>query len=96
MMVPLLSLLLIQVMPVPIRSFGMALYVLSIAILGQIIGPLGVGILNDQLATIWHEQAIRYSMAITALVGVIAGPIMLRAGRYLHDDTASAQTWSGE
>ena len=96
MMVPLLSLLLIQVMPVPIRSFGMALYVLSIAVLGQIIGPLGVGILNDQLATIWHEQAIRYSMAITALVGVIAGPIMLRAGRYLHDDTASAQTWSGQ
>ncbi|MCW2351579.1 spinster family MFS transporter [Sphingobium sp. B12D2B] len=95
MMVPLLSLLLIQVMPVPIRSFGMALYVLSIAILGQIIGPLGVGILNDQLATIWQDEAIRYSMAITAFVGVIAGPIMLRAGRHLSSDTAEARTWSG-
>lgn len=96
MMVPLLSLLLIQVMPTPIRSFGMALYILSIAILGQIIGPLGVGWLNDQFATIWQEEAIRYSMAITALVGVIAGPIMLRAGRFLHDDTAKAQQWSGQ
>lgn len=96
MMVPLLSLLLIQVMPVSIRSFGMALYVLSIAILGQIIGPLGVGWLNDQLATIWQEEAIRYSMSITALVGVIAGPIMMLAGRSLLQDTSHAQEWQGQ
>jgi MFS family permease len=96
MMVPLMSLLLITVMPPEVRSFGMALYVLVIAILGQIIGPLGVGALNDMMASVWHQEAIRYSMAVTALIGVIAGPVMLMAGRYLADDVAHAQQWSGQ
>ncbi len=96
MMVPLMSMLLIQVMPPRIRSFGMALYVLAIALLGQIIGPLGVGALNDFFAEIWQETAIRYSMAITALIGAAAGPMLFLAGKHLNSDIKTAENWTGK
>ncbi len=95
MMVPLMSLMLVQIMPARIRSFGMATYVLAIAIVGQIVGPFGVGVLNDALAGIWQEQAIRYSMSVTALVGVLAAPTMLIAARHLRSDIDSARRWEG-
>ncbi|NLR73442.1 MFS transporter [Novosphingobium sp. ERN07] len=96
MMVPLMSLILVRVMPARIRTFGMATYVLIIAIVGQIVGPAGVGALNDALASIWHEEAIRYSMSVTALIGVLAGPAIFLAGKHLRKDAQAASAWSAQ
>ncbi len=95
MMVPLMSLLFIQVMPPSIRTLGMALYVLAIALVGQIVGPLGVGALNDYLNAELGDLAIRYSMAATAVIGVIAGPIMVLAAKTLTRDVKTKEDWTG-
>lgn len=52
MMAPLMSLLLIREMRLEVRALGMALYILAIAIISQVVGPLGVDALNDSLASI--------------------------------------------
>ncbi|MPT48151.1 MAG: MFS transporter [Sphingobium sp.] len=93
MAVPLISLLLIQVMPPEIRTFGMAFYLLANSLLGDIMGPLAVGILNDQFNQIWGDQSIRYSLSITAFVSLLAAPVMLLAGKHLAKDAAAAQAW---
>ncbi|RIV82627.1 MFS transporter [Aurantiacibacter xanthus] len=93
MAVPLISLLLVQVMPPEIRTFGMAFYLLANSMLGDIMGPLAVGLMNDSFGAIWGDEAIRYSMSITAAVAVVAGPFMLLAGRYLEADAETARNW---
>ena len=94
MMVPLMSLILVQIMPSRIRTFGMATYVLVIAIIGQIVGPVGVGVLNDMLSSVWGDEAIRYSMSVTAIIGTFAGPTLFIAGKYLRKDLDFAREWS--
>lgn len=93
MAVPLVSLLLIQVMPPQIRTLGMACYFFINSLLGDILGPLGVGMLNERFNAIWGDEAIRYSMAVTAAIAIIAGPVLLVAGRYLSADRHAAETW---
>jgi hypothetical protein len=41
-------------------------------IVGQIVGPLGVGYLNDAMTSAFGDTAIRYSMVIGALCMLIA------------------------
>ena len=96
MMVPLMSLILVPIMPARIRTLGMATYFFVIAIIGQIVGPVGVGMLNDALSSIWHQEAIRYSMSITAIVGAFAGPTLFLAGKHLRRDLDFAKHWSGQ
>ncbi|HWU04236.1 MAG TPA: MFS transporter [Novosphingobium sp.] len=93
MAVPLVSLLLIQVMPPRIRTLGMACYFFINSLLGDILGPLGVGILNERFHAIWGDEAIRYSMAVTAAIAIVAGPVLLLAGRYLPGDRQAAENW---
>lgn len=93
MAVPLITLLLVQIMPSRIRTLGIAGYFLINSLLGDIMGPLGVGILNDQFNSIWGDEAIRYSMAITAAIAIIAGPVLLLAGRHIEEDKKSAANW---
>ena len=71
----------------------MASYFLVNSILGDIMGPLAVGILNDRFHAIWGEEAIRYSMAITAFVAIVSGPVLLMAGRHLAKDIKAAAEW---
>jgi len=60
---------------------------------GDILGPLGVGILNDQFNAIWGDEAIRYSMAITACFALFSGPVLLLAGRHFKADREAAGQW---
>jgi len=93
MAVPLVTLILVQIMPARIRTLGMACYFLINSLLGDILGPLGVGILNDRFHAIWGEEAIRYSMAITACIAIVSGPVLLIAGRHLKEDRKAAEGW---
>lgn len=93
MAVPLISILLVQIMPSSIRTLGMASYFLINSLLGDILGPLGVGLLNDQFNAIWGDEAIRYSMAITACFALLSGPVLLLAGKHFKADREAAGRW---
>ncbi|WP_334184753.1 spinster family MFS transporter [Novosphingobium sp.] len=93
MAVPLISLILIQILPPRIRTFGMAFYFLANSLLGDILGPLAVGLLNDHFQAIWGDEAIRRSMAVTAAMSIVSAPVLLLAGRYLAKDRKAAEDW---
>ncbi len=59
-------------------------------LIGQIIGPLGVGYLNDVMTSAFGDLAIRYSMTLGALCAVIAAAISLIGSRYVVQDTRRA------
>lgn len=67
------------------------LAVLNIAGLG--IGPLLVGAINDGLAASEGNEAIRYSLLATAVVGVFSVPFFLLCAQTLREDLAAG---SGE
>lgn len=94
MLVPLISVLLTRIIPVEIRTFGMATYFLINSLLGDMIGPLAVGYLNDRFSSAFGSEAIRYSLAITALLSLLSVPVFLLAGRYLGKDIESSTRWS--
>jgi MFS family permease len=66
------------------RALAIATLVLFSGLLGQAAGPLLVGMVNDALATTVGITAIRYSMLLIAVTAVLAGLLILQAGRYLE------------
>jgi MFS family permease len=66
------------------RAVAVAVVVLCTGLLGQVLGPLLVGILNDALAPIHGEAAIRYSLL------VVAACMVLGAGCFFIASTRSA------
>jgi MFS family permease len=81
---PLFSLVL-EIVPARMRAVAIAVLVLCSALLGQAIGPLAVGAINDSLAPALGAEAIRYSMLIIAVTAALAGVMILLAGRWLEE-----------
>jgi len=54
------------------RAMAIAVMLLFSGLVGQIVGPLTVGVLNDLLHTAHGEEAIRYSLAICSVSVVLA------------------------
>jgi MFS family permease len=73
---PALFALLITLLEPRVRATGAALYLLIFNLLGQSIGPLAVGMLNDGPFAAFGEQAIRYSL-LTAPAVIAIGAILL-------------------
>ena len=74
------------------RAVAIATIVLFSGLLGQAVGPLVVGMLNDHLATSVGETAVRYSMLVIAVTAVLAGIAIYLAGRCLaHGNEAEDQ-----
>jgi MFS family permease len=67
------------------RALAIATLVLFSGLLGQAVGPLIVGMANDALAASVGVTAIRYSMLIIAVTAVLAGAMILLAGRHLEN-----------
>ena len=65
------------------RAVAIATLVLFSGLLGQAVGPLVVGMLNDYLAPTVGDMAIRYSMLIIVVTAAVAGVMILLAGRHL-------------
>ena len=84
-LVPLYAALL-RVAPPATRATAMALFLLVVNLVGQIAGPLVVGMLNDSLATSLGAGAIRIGMVAAALAAGIAGLVMLIAAGSLPTD----------
>jgi MFS family permease len=73
---PCLFALLLTVLDPRIRATGAALYLLIFNLVGQSVGPLVVGALNDSVFATMQTQAIRYSMLVAPAAGAV-GAVML-------------------
>ncbi|RYG97146.1 MAG: MFS transporter [Alphaproteobacteria bacterium] len=71
------------------RAVAIATIVLFSGLLGQAVGPLVVGILNDQLSSTVGETAVRYSMLIIVVTAALAGVMIYLAEKHLPHDTQS-------
>ena len=72
------------------RASAIAIMVLFASLLGQIVGPLVVGMLNDALAGRLGQSAIRYSLLVAAVGPVISGFAYWRASKTFEADIARA------
>lgn len=61
------------------RALSVAVILLGAGLIGNVIGPSAVGVLNDLLAPRFGETAIRYSMLLIAVTPVLAGLCFWRA-----------------
>jgi MFS family permease len=75
---------------VRMRAVAIALLVLSSGLLGQIVGPLLVGVLNDHLYAALGSVSIRYSLLLVAGCAAAAGLSLWWAARALRADRLRA------
>lgn len=67
--------------PEGMKTVAAALGIFFTGLIGQIIGPLMVGALNDYLAPTYGDHAIRYSMLSVAVCSLLGGLCFVWAGR---------------
>lgn len=80
----------VSVARVRMRAVATSILLFSSALIGQALGPLIVGALNDLLHPTLGDGAIRYSMLVIALTALLGGLLFLLSGRYLDADTGRA------
>jgi MFS family permease len=80
----------LNVAQVRMRAVASAVFLLCANILGQTIGPLGVGYLTDKLTATMGSMAIRYSMATATSCAVAGGVLIWASARYVVQDTRRA------
>lgn len=73
-------------------STAIALFLLAANFAGQIIGPLAIGLLNDQGAGVFGPEAVRYSLIIGGLSLPVAGALMILGARRLSADIRRAES----
>jgi MFS family permease len=71
----------ISMAPPGMRAVAVSILVLFTGLIGQIFGPLVVGMLNDVLAASQGALAIRYSLLVVALCTLAGGLCFLMASR---------------
>jgi MFS family permease len=72
------------------RALATSIMVLAASLLGQAVGPLMVGFLNDLLAPSLGAHAIRYSLLITAGTAIAAGICFWAAEHHFERDVLRA------
>jgi MFS family permease len=80
----------LSVARVRMRATAVAFALLCTGLLGQVLGPLTVGILNDRLAPILGPHAIRYSMTIIILTALLGGLCFLLGAASFEADVRRA------
>jgi predicted MFS family arabinose efflux permease len=78
--------------PLRMRALASASLLTILNLVGQGLGPLFVGVMNDALAPTHGAAAIRYSLLVTAAVGACAAPFFLLCARSLREDLAAAES----
>jgi len=76
--------------PVRVRAVASAALLTILNLVGQGLGPLCVGLMNDALAPTYGPQAIRWSLLATAAIGACAAPLFLLCARHLREALAGA------
>lgn len=82
----------ISVTPVRMRALAISLLALSSGLVGQVLGPLLVGFLNDQLRPLHGALAIRYSLLSLAVCAVLGGLSFWGAGRIANRSTDASRS----
>lgn len=72
------------------RALASATFLLFAGTMGQIVGPLAVGLLDDHLSGRFGELTIRYSMLVAAVCAVASGLMLWYSGAYMEDDARRA------
>jgi MFS family permease len=72
------------------RALATSIMVLCASLLGQAVGPLLVGFLNDWLEPTFGAHAVRYSLLITAATAVAAGLSFWGAAHHFEADRRRA------
>ena len=80
----------VNVARVRARAVATALIIFCASLLGQAVGPLIVGVLNDALAPSFGAVSIRYSLLIIAVTPVLAGIFFWLAARSYAADMQRA------
>jgi len=76
---------------VRMRALAISIVLFCAALLGQVVGPLAVGALNDALHATLGDDAIRYSLLIIAVTPVLAGLCFwAAASSYVADQERAA------
>jgi MFS family permease len=73
------------------RALATSLMVLFASLLGQALGPLCVGALNDRLQPQFGNHAIRYSLLVIAASAVLGGLCFWSAAKHLAADRERAR-----
>ncbi|MFD1788274.1 spinster family MFS transporter [Sphingomonas floccifaciens] len=76
------------IVPPSMRATTTAIFLFCVNMVGQIIGPLAIGYLNDRWAGSLGEDAIRYSMILGGICAFLAALILTYAARHLRHDIA--------
>ncbi len=79
-----------SVAKVRMRAVAISILVLFASLLGQVIGPLLVGFLNDRLQPIVGDTAVRYSLLVIAGCALAAGLSFWAAMRFFEQDARRA------
>jgi MFS family permease len=77
------------------RAVASSLIIFAAGLVGQVVGPLLIGALNDQLNRYFGDAAIRYSLLIVTLASVIAGAAFWAAAHYLESGVRRAAALGG-
>jgi MFS family permease len=80
----------VNVVRVRMRALASAIVMSAGSLIGQVAGPLAVGLLNDWMSPVFGEATIRYSMLVGAAAGLGAGLILASASRYILQDMQRA------
>jgi MFS family permease len=79
-----------SVAKVRMRAVAIAMLVLTSGLLGQVVGPLAVGMLDDRLQASLGNSAVRYSLLLVACCAVGGGIAFSAAVRYFERDRLRA------
>jgi MFS family permease len=74
------------IVPPHMRATTTALFLFCVNMVGQIVGPLAIGWLNDRWAADYGLDAIRYSMILGGICAFLASLILVVASRHLVSD----------
>ena len=81
-----------EMAPLRLRAQGVALFFLLLNLISQTLGPLSVGLFNDNI--FGRGAGVRYSIAIVAAVGTLSTIALLSAGLAAYRETvANRDQW---
>lgn len=86
---PCLFALLLSLLDSGLRATGVALYLLIFNLVGQSIGPLAVGMINDRLSAAWGTAALRSSLLIAPLSAAAGAALLLALAARLEESQAA-------
>jgi MFS family permease len=69
----------VTIAPPAMRAVAISILVLFTGLVGQVFGPLIVGVLNDALAATYGDEAIRYSMLVAVVTSLLGGLCFMAA-----------------